>query len=295
MKILSKTKIFLIAGLAIVLVGMVFLGIFGLNKTADYKESYEIKVSVNINEKNSSEVVKDAAEKYLSDNGVSYVRYGTQTVEDGETFIYKTQDKKELDAEGLKAAVQTALNEKAEVAGLVAYASIYKISVTSSGEVFKTVIAIAVAAAVVFLISLFTVKAAGATTVLSVAVISALLFVSLVSLLRIPAEPFFFATMAVAMILAETLSFADVYSFKKGLKATEKADFAGIKDAVLSKSFKIAIAVLCAAVIFTAVSLILGEIYLLFGGLQLIVAVVAAGITSLVGSPVIFDALRKKQ
>ena len=295
MKILNKTKIFLIAGLAIVLVGMVFLGIFGLNKTVDYKESYEIKVSVNINEKNSSEVVKDATEKYLADNGVSYVRYGTQSLEDGETFIYKTQDKKELDAEGLKNAVQAALDEKAEVAGLIAYASIYKISVTYSGNVLKTVIAIAVAAAIVFVIGLFTLKAAGATTVLSVSVISALLFVSLISLLRIPAEPSFFVAMAASVILAQTFAFADVYSFERELKATEKSDFAQIKDGVLSKSFKSAVMILCATVIFTIVSLIFGEIYLLFSGLQLIIAVLTAGLTSLVGSPVIFDALRKKQ
>lgn len=295
MKILGKTKIFLIAGIIAVLFGMVLLGIFGLNKTVDYKESYEIKVSVNQNVQNSSEVIKDAAEKYFSEKGLKYVAYGTQSIEEGQAFIYKTNNKKDISAAELKTALQTALDDKAEATGLVADALVYKTSVTPYYNVFNVVIATVIAVAVAFILGFFTVKTAGATAVACSAVISALLFVSLVSLLRVPAEPFFAAGLAIAVILAETFSFAGVHALRKGLKASDKADLGTVKDGVLGKLLKLIAAITIAAAVFTVVALIFGKAYLVFGGLQLLIAVIVSGLTSLIGSPVVFDALRKKQ
>ena len=294
MKILNKTKLFLIIGLVVIVVGMAFLGIFGLNKTVDYKETYEIKVSVDQNVHNSSDVIKESAKKYFSDNGVSYVAYTTQEQDGGAAFIYKTYDKKDLDETALKAYLQAALNEKAQVSNLKADAEIYKIAVTANGEFVKTLVAGIIALAIIFIVLLFIIKPAGAVTVLCNSVISFLLFVALNAITRVPALPFFYAMSAVTVVFAAAITLYNICGYREALKNDEKADFAKISEIVAGKTLKITLAVICAAVVFTAIALIFGATYLVFAGLQALIAGGASLCVPFICSPVLFNCLRKK-
>ena len=294
MKLLNNRKIFLIAGLVVVLFGMLFLGIFGLNKTVDYKDSYEIKVSVDQNVKNSSEVLSSAAEKYFSDNGIKLVGFGTQKIEDGESFIYKAKSIDGIDAVALKNYVQAALDEKAEATGIVASAEVYKTSVSSDSGVFKSILAICIAAVVIMVLAMFIVKFAGAFTVIFNSVIAALIFVSLVAIVRVPAQPFFYFALAIAVLFSAVLSFTSVYKYRREIKADSKADLVKISDETTKMSLKLICVLLCAAVLFTLVAAIFGSVYFIFAGLLTVIALISASCVSLIGSPFFFNALRKK-
>ena len=112
----STKKVWIIITLLIIVAGMVFLGVFGLGQSPDYKKSYEVRVSVDQNVNGSGEIVKDAAEKFFSDKGIKIASYATQSMDDGATFVYKIAQKADTDfsTEELKNSVQNALQAKEE-------------------------------------------------------------------------------------------------------------------------------------------------------------------------------------
>ena len=78
-----KSKIIVILILAVVVAGMVMLGLLGLNNTADYKKSYEVQVGIDQNIDGSVEVVDKAARDYFTSVGVKVSYFATQTLDDG--------------------------------------------------------------------------------------------------------------------------------------------------------------------------------------------------------------------
>ena len=274
MNSLSKRfKIFTVVALALVLVGMIVLGIFGFNNTVDFKGGYEVKVHVNqyTATDNTIDVAKSATEKYFSDNGLKATAYSQQADGTGLDLIYKFTSDVTEKCGGLEEAVQTALTEKAEVTGLTATASVLRFDAVSGGKSL-IILAICLSAVALFVYALFAVRLSGAVTVICTSVIGILLYTALISIFRVPVDPTGDVGAALVFALSEILSIVLAHRFKEtsivrdDLTVEEVADL-GVKQGLLRLIF-IACAVAAASVILIAV----GPAYIRLLGVQLLIA-----------------------
>ena len=289
-------KICIILTIVIVLLGMVLLGIFGLNQTVDYKKSYEVRVGVDVNVNNSGEIAKDSAEKYFKDNGIKFLSYATQESEDGAMYIYKFSKKPEFDVEALKTAVQTALSDNSDTSALVAKVDgIYETETTNYGAILGVTLTVAISAVVVLVYLFFTEKGASSLASVCGGIISAIVFLSLMSITRVPA----LSTVAVSIVFAFTLalvySIVIVNRYKEitkivGNEKMSKFDVAikGTKQGLMRIIF-VSLAVVVVMIPF----LFFGSLALTFIALQLIIATISAVVSSLFWTPFIWTALKK--
>ena len=294
MKILKNTKLWVILALIVVLAGTVLLSVYGLNETPDYKTAYEVSVSVDQNVKGAGELVKTTAENYFSEKGYKFSAYATQPSEDGTTYIYKFNQAGDVSESELKGKLEGALSANADLKDLgLAVNALYKKTATTSGvNVGMVVLACALTLLAAFIIALFMVKLANATTIIINAVLSAIIYISLIAITRIPAMPDFAIGGAIAVILSTMMTFVIACRYQEMLKLNDKADVkavaeSGVKAGMLRLCF-IAVAGVLVGVALSAT----GSTYLLFTGLKVLVATVSAFMVSVVFTPVLFSALK---
>lgn len=294
MKIFKNIKIWIIAALITVLLGAIFIAVFGLNNTPDYKAAYEVSVSVDQNVNGSGELIKTTSEKYFSEKGYKYSSYATQITEDGATYIYKFNNAGDISESELKGKLEDALTADADLNGLgLTVNALYKKTATTADvNAGMVILACALSLLAAFIIALFMVKLASATTIIINAVLSAIIYISLISITRIPAMPDFAIGGAIAVILAAVMTFVIAARYKETFKLNDKADVkavaeSGVKEGLLRLCF------IAAAGIFAAIALsATGSIYLLFTGLKVLVATVSAFLVSVVSTPVLFSTLK---
>lgn len=288
-------KIFLIIALSVVVVGMVFLGIFGFNKTVDYGAGYETKVHVNqyTPTGNTIEVTKFATEEYFGENGVKPLAYTQRAEGTGLDLIYKFNKDVSEKCAGLEAAVQNALDTNAEVVGLTATVEFYQTKAAASGQFGWILLAVGIAAVVFFVYLLFAAKFAQAISVISSAVLSAILYISLASITRVPIYPTGSIIGVFAFVLSAVLSavmasrFKEISKLNENLSAEEIADEGARKS--LLRFIVIGALVAFASIIFIAV----GPAYVRFVGIQLFLADLAVLFASFNFTPIIFSAIKK--
>lgn len=294
----TAKKLWIIITLLIVVAGMVMLGMFGLNQNPDYNSSYEICVGVDQNVNGSGEIVKNAAEKYFEEKNVKIASYATQTMDDGAMFVYKLCDKAEaIDATELKTAVQNALNANELTENLVAKTEgVNGVKVTYYKEVFGVALGLGIAALVSFVYLVLVEKPVAALSAVLGSLVSALLFISLISIARIPAYPTFAAGLAFSFVLALIFSTVIVNRFREVMKivGNEKMTVSeiaskGVKQSVARVSFA-AVAVFVAAIPF-AITMSWG---LVSFALQILVADVAALLASLFWTSFFWSSIKKK-
>lgn len=294
MKIFKNIKIWIIVALITVLLGAIFIAVFGLNNTPDYKAAYEVSVSVDQNIEGSGELVKKTAEKYFNEKGYKYSPYATQITEDGATYIYKFNKAGDVSESELKGKLEDALTADADLNGLgLTVNALYKKTATTADvNAGMVILACALSLLAAFIIALFMVKLASATTIIINAVLSAIIYISLISITRIPAMPDFAIGGAIAVILSAVMTFVIACRYKETFKLNDKADVkavaeSGVKEGLLRLCF------IAAAGIFAAIALsATGSIYLLFTGLKVLVATVSAFLVSVVSTPVLFSTLK---
>lgn len=290
--ITSKLKIWVIITLVAVVVGMVFLGVFGLNKGVDYKCSYEIQVNADQDIDGAALKVKDIAKDYFKEKGISAVSYAEQNIDDN-TYVFKFVSKTEIDSADLSSELNTRLNNSAVVASAKVNEVVYKYN----SQVKNIVLALAISAVVAFIYLCFTEKFASSLSVFVSSCISTVLFIALVSLFRIPAYPMFAVGVALTAILSMVLSTVMVNRFKEEGKnvanenksAKELADV-GAKNSLLRFMF-IFFAILLGSILLA----VFGRGYFLFIGLLLIVVDVSAVFVSLTWTPMIWTALKRNK
>lgn len=294
MKTFNNIKIWITVALVIVLAGAIFIAALGFNQTPDYKAAYEVTVSVDQNVKGSGELVKTTADKYFNEKGYKYSSYATQVTEDGALFIYKFNDKGNIDENELKEALSTAFEADAEIKelGLKTDAAYKQTATTSDVNVGLTVLACALGLLAAFIIALFIVKLASATTVVINAVLTALVYISIIAIARIPASTDLVLCGALSMIIASIMTFVIACRYKEIAKANDKDDIKavaalGVKESACRLGFIACLAVV-AAVAFSAT----GSVYMLFTGLKILVATVSAYMVTVVATPVLFSALK---
>lgn len=290
--IISKWKTWVIIALVAVLAGMVMLGIFGLNYSAAYKNSYEIKVTVAGSVNGVEQTAVEGAEKYFAD--VKCKPSSKQSLEDG--AIYRFDKIDGIVAESLKTAAKAPEGYETTVT--------IGETVAEKGNKRATayaVLALCIAIAVAFIYTLIAEKLASGVAVLVSAVLSAMLYASLVAIIRVPADAFFAAGLAVAATLGAVLSVVMCNRFRETARMVtdEKLSSADVAERGASLSiarFNFAFfALAVAAVSFAALGLIFGATGLLFVGIQVLIAAVVSYFAAFTFTPVVYAAIKKNK
>lgn len=291
----KKFKLFAIIALVIAIAGMVFLGVWGFNNTVDYKDAYELQVSINqyTPTSNTLEVSKDAINDYFKDNDLNSVDYA-QTFEGvGVTFVYKFSKDVSVNVETLTQALQTALDTKAEVKGLTASVNCYKVSAVGTENLGFTILALAIALVLFFIYLLFVEKIKSALTLIISTVVSAILYLSVICLIRFPLNPLAGVGLAFAFVFASSLTSVLVNRFKENAKLFTDLSAEEIAD----KSVKSCIGgfVLILAILFIAclACVIFGPINLKLIAIKLFIGALVSEFASITFAPAILASLGK--
>ena len=171
--IISKLKIALIAVLVILLAGAVVFGIFGLNDTADYKDGYELSVSVDVNISNASTVLKDSTDAYLNSKGVSYAGHALEVLDDGGSLVFKFVDdiSSKIDVAEFEKSIEDAMQQYDILKGLDITVSYYERTALTNYNVVSILIGLGVAIVVAFIYTLIMEKLSGGLITLIISLI----------------------------------------------------------------------------------------------------------------------------
>ncbi|MCQ2387445.1 MAG: hypothetical protein MJ066_03240 [Clostridia bacterium] len=294
MNITSKFKIFLIITLSILVLGMVFLGVFGFNKAFDYKKHCEVSVSVDMDVENSADTVKNSAIKFFSDKNVKYKKVDVLSDDLGNTFVFSFKDNVSFNENELQEAIKSSLEEKG-LSRLNASVSIDNVSTTvSEGKVGGVIIALAIVAVLSFVYTLIMEKFVSAVSVLASSVGASVLVLALLALARIPVLPYLSIYFISSYILTSILSLVLVNRYKEiskweGAKlSNEEIVNKASSQSVVRFSF-IAGLFLVASVFMIAMG---GKLLTAIGLATLVVDVVSV-FTSFVWTPILWKSLKK--
>ncbi len=284
---LSKyVKIGFIVTLILILVGMVFFGIFGFNKSIDNRTSYQVIVSVDQDIDGEGVKAKETSEKYFDEVGVKV--FNVQEANEGSTFIYNLKENK-VDANLLKEKIQVAVGDS-----VVAECSLKEVREGFSNQVVNTVIALAVALAVIFVYLLIINKLATALTVIFNAIYASILAVALFALTRIPV----FATIEIYVVSAFILS--AILSVVITGRAREVASLVGneklSKGEVITQAIKDSMfRLLIFMAIVVAIGIALVSVFtphLIYSAIHVLIAGVSALAVSVIGSFIFWSILK---
>lgn len=290
--IVKKTKWFIVAMLVVLVVGMTLFGIFGFNNAVDYRDGYELQVSVNQNIDQAKDVMKDTADKYLSDNGLKTASYAIQELDDGATVIYKLYGDVTNHADTLESALNTALQANEKTKSVQAEVMVNTILGDSEMQFGWVILAVGISVVAIFLYMLIMERLASALAVIGASIASLVLFVAIMGITRIPALPYVEVLTAFSAIFGAVLSVTTTRRYKEEIKSVVgKYSASAIACNVINKDFKkylfALIAVFVAAV---AISALLVP-YMMFAGLQILVAGIAAVCSAYVVTPIIWTAV----
>ena len=294
MSIFKNVRLWIIIALVTVVLGAVMFSVFGLNQTADYRSAYEVTVSVDQNVQNSGDLVKKTAEKYFDEIGYKFVSYATEKTEDGSTYIYKFNKAGDVNEAILNEKLENAFkaDEKLKDLNLVAKSEYKKTAISFKHSVGGTIAACIIGLAITFIVSLIMLRLASALTITCNAVMTAIIYIALLSITRIPALPDFIVAAALSMMLSAVMSFGICCTYKEKLRLDEKAVLnevaaEGVKDNAVRLYFIAGVAVAAAVVLSATCS-----VYLVFTGLKILFATVSAFLVSCVATPALWTVFK---
>ena len=294
MKLFSNIKLWIIIALVVVVAGSVMISVFGFNQTPDYKTAYEVTVSVDQNVEGSGELAKKTAENYFNEKGYKFSAYATQKSEDGTEYIYKFNKAGDISAAELKTKISDALaaDEKLGGLGLVADAEYKQIAIASTYNAGMIVLACVLGVIAAFVISLFIVKFASALTVLCNAIITAVIYVMLLGITRVPALPDFIIVGAFGVILSCAMTFVITCRYKEIMKLSGKTDAAAIAAEGIKTGFARLCFIACGCALTAIAFAATGTVYPLFSGLKILLATVSAFTVSCVATPALWTVFK---
>ena len=185
--------------------------------------SISVDQNVTIENFKSADLMKESAEKYFKDNGIAYKTGAVQKMDDGAIVIYKFSKDVSDKVDAIKTAVNDAIHAKVDyVEADVVFSEATGKTDVKLGWIL---IAGAVALVVMFLYALIMEKLAGAVATVFSALLSAILFVAVMSVARIPAQPSVAIMGVLSFAIAGALSITTVSRYKEELKnsANEKS------------------------------------------------------------------------
>lgn len=283
-------KISIIIALLVVIAGMTLLGIFGFNSAVDFKDSYQVSVTVDQDVDNACIKAKTASEKFFIDNGLKLASYATQESDSKTNYIFKfTQKVEGIDA-SLKAKVEEAVDSaEREISVKTTFVKAQKVD-------FVLPLAISVAITMVgfFVYELLTQKAIAALTSLIISVISGILFVALCGVTRVPAMPFLPIMILVSYLAGAIFSSVMVNRFKEIAKLSGNEKMTPFELASLgAKQSIIRYCTILSAMVITSIVFAVFGGYMTFLGIQLLLVAIGSGFSAFIGTPLIYSTLKK--
>lgn len=293
--VMNKMKWFVVSALIVLLVGMTLLGVFGFNNTIDYSESYEISVSIALNDDDAKQILSSTSSKYLEDNDIDVV--SVKKVDDGMTIIYQTNEDYTAKTTGLKDAVDTALSANPKTNGThstVACNIMYESDYT---QPLKVILAFGIGLVAIFVYLLIMNKLASALAVICSSVLSVLVFVAVLAITRIPALPTFEFGAVGAGVIGAILSILTVSKYKEELKnaVNNKIDTKEIADKTAIGQAKLYLFFLIGALVAGVALMAFFLPYMLILGGQIIVASIVAVVCAYFTTPLVWSAIKKKK
>ncbi len=272
----NKIKIFLISVLILLVVGMTLFGVLGFNQNIDNKKSYEMQVSVDQIAGESVDVLKTSSNEVLSSLNDSCLDYSYQEMNEGAVLIYKFSYDVSEQITTVKDTVQAALVAN-NLGGVNAEVKVFE-NLGSYNSQFKNVIlALGISIAIIFVYALFMNKLAGGVAVLCSSVLSALVFLALMAITRIPAQPYLAILVSACVALTSAIAVAITTKYKALYKVDDKPNVKVIAEKVNKSLRTVYIALACGVGVISIVAGAIGLINSVFLGLGILVA----GLTSI--------------
>ena len=285
--IMSKIKWFIIAAVAVALVGMTVLGFFGFNNNVDYRESYELQVSLEHEAQSDIDVMRDTAEKFFVDNNINVV--DVQLVNDGAGLIYKLPN--EISAENVS-AFEKALTDKITTNEITVVVN--NVYVHNQLNPLTLLLAYGIAVVAIFVYMLIMNKLASAVAVICSSVVSVLLYIAMMSITRIPAVPYVEFMAMLAGIIGAAVSVTLVGSYKEKIDSAEKGTCEQVANWVAKEDFKKCLYVIIVTAIASVALLLCFNIYMATLAASLMVASLVSVITAYFTTPMIWTAIKGK-
>ena len=290
---IDRIKFFIVATLSILLVGFIILGIFGFNGTVDYPNKsvngYELQVSVDQKAGDAYGIMKTSTEEFFNNNGLTPVN-ASQTLANGKTIIYKF----DKDVTDKVAALKEYVSGKLTAAELSVdfTAEVYELYKQGFDGVWWLILAGGIALVIIFVYALIMEKLAGSVAIIFSSVLSALLFVALLAITRIPAAPFVGAGVIAAAVIGGAMSVATVNRFKEENKNNDSLSVKDITDKVLKTERDKYIIFGAAVAVASVAFIVFGLSYLMIAGAQLLLAGLAGTFTAYLGSTFMWSVIK---
>lgn len=289
-KLFCNFKFWLVLTLAVIVAGMTLFGIFGFAGAVDYKEHYEVSVSVDQDVQNAFSEAKKASEEYFNKKGASLVSYSTQEVETENTILFKFNEDVSALAGELKAYIESKLTS----ADREVTVSVKLANDAGAKQVVSVITALVIVAVAITVLLIILDKVATAFSVLFSGVLSLIVYVSLLNIFRLPAMPFLGITIFGAFILGVAFSYLAISKFNEilSLSGNEKLTFTEVaKLGIEASTLKFAVVGLSALVL-GILFLAIGGGYLAILGLQVIAITISVLLACYVWTPYIWPALK---
>lgn len=299
----SKYKIWVLITIALLVVGITLLAIFGFNKSADFKNSYEVKVSVDSQVDVDVNKLEKEIDSYFESKQLTPTFYSNQRVNGpivAYSYIYKFGEQITLDVTDFESYLSTKLDVDYDQ---TAQNNIIEVEYNQVVPFFKAPIgyialALGISLVAIFLYLLIMEKLASALAVVLSTVGAGVLYMALLGLTRVPATPFapymFAFTFALSMLSSVGLvnRFKEQVRLNNSADSKEKLSFSQIADSS-AKSSLFRYLVIAFAILLTSVLMVIfGEGHIEFLALNLLVAGASGLYASLIGTTLIWPLLK---
>ena len=287
-KLNLKSKLFIVISLVVLVVGMALLSV-GLNQTVDYKDSFEVRVSVN--QRTAIETIRTETEKFFDDNGISAKDYAYQELGEGKILIYKFSNEVPQKVNELQAYLQSKLEGT-----LKATVEIDEV-VTNQSEINGYIaLALGIAVVAIFIYSIIMEKLAGSVATVCASLLSGLLFIALMSITRLPAYPFIGVTTAFAMALGAGMAVSTVNRLNEEYKnsANKKSAFEIAEKVEKAECLKYLFTAIILLVVSATISAFFVPYMMIVGG-QIALAGICALAVSYLGAPLLWAVIKGKK
>lgn len=289
---INKCQLILIGILGILLAGMIILGILGTNNTKNYDSVDQLKVSVSLDLTESSKKAQEITEKYLQDNSIDTYSFGSQTLNDGRVFVYQIKSG-DVNVDELKSAIDSVINNS-KVSVKV---DVSEVTVYSENQGLRIAGVLAITTVAIFVVLIFVEKWKSALTVAITSSLSALLFFALINIVRLPAVSLLVISLSVAFLIGAVLSSVIIVRFREIIKNssnTIKSIGDVAKQGIVSSLLRVCFICVVLSVLGILLATLLGG-YLLFVGLQIVIASIAACVCAIFVTPLIWVSLNEKK
>ncbi len=292
-KIISKTKIWFILLLVIVVAGAFIFGFMGFNKSVTVSDGYELHIVTDVDFPGNTDKIEDAVEKVFEEEGLSYgAKYLLYNVDSQHVYVFKDKVSDEVIAK-VEDAVKTALSAQATIPFEVVQ---YETKAMPEQTVWVVGLTAGVTLLIVAIYVAIRQKFAPAFTALAVTCIEALLFLALTAATRVVINSSYYAIVIAGAILSLLSSVIYTGKAKHELrKYSENADKSPEEIAqVLERgNLKYNVALAIVAIVFAVAFIVFGPSLVRWTGVAIIVMALSVAFVNVCITPAVWTTFAK--